>query len=84
MPDAMVFPQSVIIEGILYVYERGGGLFSDNDILRYDLNNEQWCERLGCQYRWCGMTTVSSQLVMVGGVDVSTHKRSKTVQVYSP
>ena len=82
MPDAMLRPQSVTIEGILYVFERGG--YSGNDILRYDLTNEQWCERLHCQYRYCGMTTVSSQLVMVGGCDVSTVKVSKTVQVYTP
>ena len=82
MPDAMLRPQSVTIEGILYVFERGG--YSGNDILRYDLTNELWCERLHCQYRYCGMTTVSSQLVMVGGCDVSTVKVSKTVQVYIP
>ena len=82
MPDAMGYPLSVTIEGILYVYDRGH--YRDSDILRYDLNNEQWCESLHCQYRFCGITTVSSQLVMVGGFDVSTHKTTKTVQVYAP
>ena len=81
MPTVMVRPQSVTIEGILYVSDREGGY---SDILRYDLHNEQWCERLDCQYWHCGMTTVSSQLVMVGGCDVSTLKTSKTVSVYSP
>ena len=81
MPRAMGCPQSVIIENILYVYERG--LSSDSDIHRYDLHNEQWCELLKYQC-CCGMTTLSSQLVMVGGLDVSTGKRSKMAAVYSP
>ena len=81
MPRAMGCPQSVTIENILYVYERG--LSSDSDIHRYDLHNEQWCEPLKYQC-CCGMTTLSSQLVMVGGLDVSTGKRSKMAAVYSP
>ena len=81
MPRVMVRPQSVTIEGILYVYGRGE-LYSD--ILRYDLHKEQWCEPVKHQYRYCGMTTVSSQLVMVAGCDVSTGKLSKTVRVYTP
>ena len=80
MPEAMVYPQSVTIEGILYVNERRGGY---SDICRYDLHNEQWCEPLKYQYRCCGMTTVSSQLVMVGGYDLSTVKTRKTPAVYS-
>ena len=81
MPRAMWEPQSVTIEGILYLNDRGGRC---SDILTYDLHNEQWCEPLKYQYKCCGMTTVCSQLVMVGGLDVSTLKRSKTPAVYSP
>ena len=55
----------------------------DSDILRYDLRKEQWCEPVKYQYKHCGMTTVSSQLVMVGGYDVSTRKMSKAIGVYS-
>ena len=80
MPEAMVYPQSVTIEGILYVNERRGGC---SDIHRYDLHNEQWCEPLKYRCRCCGMTTVSSQLVMVGGYDLSTVKTRKTPAVYS-
>ena len=82
MPRAMEYPQPVTIEGILYVYDRGD--LSDSDILRYDLHKEQWCEPVKHQYYGCGMTTVSSQLVMVGGLDLSTDKTSKTVRVYTP
>ena len=83
MPVAMMYPQSVTIEGILYVYDRGV-LFSD--ILRYDLLTQQWCEPVHYQYCYCGMTTVSSQLVMVGGWDVSTppYKATNTLGVYAP
>ena len=85
MPRAMGCPQSVTIEGILYVYEREGG-YTGSDILRYDLNSEQWCEPVHYQYhcQCCGMTTVSSQLVMVGGWDVSTDKTTNTLGVYAP
>ena len=79
MPRVMGRPQSVTIEGILYVYDRG-----DSDIHRYDLHKEQWCEPVKHQYCYCGMTTVSSQLVTVGGRDVSTYKMSKRVRVYTP
>ena len=82
MPVAMRYPQSVTIEGILYVYDRA--YLSGSDILRYDLNKEQWCEPVKHQYWRCGMTTVSSQLVMVGGHHVSAGKITKTVQVYAP
>ena len=85
MPRTMWYPQSVTIEGILYVYDRRGG-YSSTDILRYDLNSEQWCEPVHYQYYNCGMTTVSSQLVMVGGVDLSTppRKATNTLGVYAP
>ena len=83
MPRAMDWPQSVTIEGILYVYDRG---HRDSVIFRYDLLTQQWCEPVHCQYRACGMTTVSSQLVMVGGCDVSTlpPKTTNTLRVYTP
>ena len=81
MPKAMVCPQSVTIEGILYVNERGGRY---SDINRCDLHSRQWMEPLHYQHRCYGMTTVSSQLVMVGGRDVSTLKMTKAVGVCSP
>ena len=82
MPVAMGCPQSVTIEGILYVNDRGR--YSGSDILRYDLHNEQWCEPLQYQYCWSGMTVVSSQLVMVGGRDLSTYKPTSTLAAYTP
>ena len=81
MPRVMVDPQSVTVDTVVYIAERY--LFS-GVILRYDLHSQQWMEPLQYQYWWCGMTTVSSQLVMVGGRDVSTDKTTNTVAVYSP
>ena len=83
MPRAMLYPQSVTIEGILYVNDRGGHINISRVIHRYGLHSQHWLEPLKYQYWCCSMTTVSSQLVMVGGWDVSTKKTSKTVAVYS-
>ena len=58
--------------------------WASGDILRYDLHSQQWMEPLQYQYWECGMTTVSSQLVMVGGYDVSILKITNRVAVYSP
>ena len=83
MPEAMWYPQSVTVDTVVYIAERYS-LSLSGDILRYDLHSQQWMEPLQYQYYWCGMTTVSSQLVMVGGLDVFTHKTTNRVAVYSP
>ena len=79
MPRLMVWPQSVTVDTVVYIAERWGS----GVILRYDLHSQQWMEPLQYQYSWCGMTTVSSQLVMVGGRDVSTYKATNTLAVWS-
>ena len=89
MPRAMWHPQSVTVDTVVYIAERDRYWRSvSGDILRYDLHSQQWKEPLQYQYWWCGMTTVSSQLVMVGGMDVSTlfstRKTTNRVAVYSP
>ena len=81
MPREMWFPQSVTVDTVVYIAER---YWVSSVILRYDLHSQQWMEPLQYQYWQCGMTTVSSQLVMVGGRDVSTRKTTNTVAVYSP
>ena len=82
MPRVMVRPQSVTVDTVVYIAERYLG--SVSVILRYDLHSQQWMEPLQYQYYRCGMTTVSSQLVMVGGCDVSTDETTNRVAVYSP
>ena len=79
MPRVMVSPQSITVDTVVYIADRWYSV----DILRYDLHSQQWIEPLHYQYYWCGMTTVSSQLVMVGGRDVSTVKTTNRVAVWS-
>ena len=83
MPREMEWPQSVTVDTVVYITGRGYW-FSGSVILRYDLHSQQWIEPLKYQYWDCGMTTVSSQLVMVGGEDVSTVKTTNRVGVYCP
>ena len=84
MPGAIWDPQSVTVDTVVYIAERGYWLsVIGGDILRYDLHNQQWMERLKYQYWDCGMTTVSSQLVMVGGRGASTDKTTNRVSVWS-
>ena len=83
MPRVMALPQSVTVDTVVYIAERLR-LSVSSVILRYDLRSQQWMEPLQYQYYNCGMTTVSSQLVMVGGCDVSTDKTTNRVAVYSP
>ena len=82
MPGVMGYPQSVTVDTVVYIAERRYRYIGD--ILRYDLHSQQWMEPLQYHYCSCGMTTVSSQLVMVGGCDVFTVKTTNTVAVYSP
>ena len=82
MPGAMKYPQSVTVDTVVYIAERHR--MNARDILRYDLHSQQWMEPLRYQYFLCGMTTVSSQLVMVGGCGVSTRRATNRVEVYSP
>ena len=81
MPRAMGRPQSVTVDIVVYIAERR--YLYRGDILRYDLHSQQWVEPLQYQYYWCGMTTVSSQLVMVGGCDASTYKTTNKLAVWS-
>ena len=82
MPGVMWLPQSVTVDTVVYIAERWGRV---SVILRYDLHSQQWMKPLHYQYWQCGMTTVSSQLVMVGGCEgVFTAKATNRVAVYSP
>ena len=70
MPKAMAYPQSVTVDTVVYIADRG----ASGDILRYELHSQQWMEPLHYPYFYCGVTTVSSQVVMVGGVYTLLHK----------
>ena len=79
MPRAMVFPQSVTVDTAVYIAERYGSRV----ILRYDPHSNKFTQLPLYQYCYFTMTELTHQLVMVGGVDVSTRKTTNTVAVYS-
>ena len=81
MPVAMVSPQSVTVDTVVYIAQRG--LFT-GDILRYDPHTKEWTALPQYQYWRFTLTELTHQLVVVGGYDVSTSTTSKTVQVYDP
>ena len=81
MPRVIEFPQSVTVDTVVYIADRG---LLSGVIFRYDLHSQQWMEPLQYQYYRCGMTTVSSQLVMVGGCGVFPGETTNRVAVYSP
>ena len=77
MPRAMVCPQSVTVDTVVYIADRVTGV-----ILRYDPHTNEWTELPQYQYCWFTLTELTHKLVVVGGSDVFTDKTSKTVQVY--
>ena len=81
MPRVMLGPQSVTADTVVYIAERywGSGV-----ILRYDPHTNEWTELPQYQYLCFTLTELTHQLVVVGGIDRSTAKRSKTVSVYDP
>ena len=83
MPIRMMFPQSVTIDTVVYIADRGWFSDSSGVILRYNLHSQRWMEPLQYRYCDCGMTTVSSQLVMAGGIDLSASNTTNTVSVWS-
>ena len=75
---AMASPHSVIVDRTVYVAAGGGS----RDIHKYDLQTQQWTELPQYQYYNFTMAEVNSQLILVGGYDVSTGKTSNAVVVH--
>ena len=88
MPRVMWRPQSVTVDTVVYIADRGltvsGGIVRYSVILRYDPHTNELTELPLYQYWRFTLTELTHQLVMVGGIDVSTDKMSKTVSVYDP
>ena len=63
MPRVMLYPQSVTMDTVVYIADRGWG----GVILRYDPHTNNFTE---LQYQYCffTMTELTHQLVVVGGV----------------
>ena len=78
MPRVMLYPQSVTMDTVVYIADRGVGV-----ILRYDPHTNNFTE---LQYQYCffTMTELTHQLVVVGGVDMFTAKSTNKVSVWSP
>ena len=81
MPRVMRWPQSVTVDTVVYIAERGYSL--SGVILRYDPHTNNFTK---LQYQCCAftMTELTHQLVVVGGYDLSTHKTTNKVSVWSP
>ena len=71
MPRAMWCPQSVTVDTVVYIADRGGV------ILRYDPHNNQWTELPEYQYCYFTITELTHQLVVVGGEVCSLARRSR-------
>ena len=80
MPREMVRPQSVTVDTVVYIAERG----YSGVILRYDPHTNNFTEQLRYRYWWFTMTELTHQLVVVGGYDLSTRKITNKVSVWSP
>ena len=79
MPITMVCPQSVTVDTVVYIADRRWG----GVILRYDPHTNNFTE-LHYQCWAFTMTELTHQLVVVGGYDMSTHKTTNKVSVWSP
>ena len=78
MPRVMALPQSVTVDTVVYIADIGVGV-----ILRYDPHTNNFTK---LQYQCCAftITELTHQLVVVGGIDLSTRKPTNKVSVWSP
>jgi len=79
MPETMMCPRSVLVDGAVYVTAGNGS----HDIYKYDLETQQWTTLPRYQYSDFSMGNVNNQLTCVGGGDESTKKISNAIVVYS-
>ena len=80
MPRTMLYPQSVTVDEVVYIADRG---CPRGVILRYDPHTNELTELAKYQYWRFTMSELTHQLVMVGGYDMSTYKTTTTVSEYS-
>ena len=78
MPEAIWHPQSVTMDTVVYIADSDSGV-----IHRYDLQTKEWTELPEYHYWNFTMVELTHQLVLVGGYDMSTCKKSNKVAVYS-
>ena len=80
MPYAMAYPDSVVVDAVVYVAARGGG---SHEIHRYEPQTQRWTELPDYHCRYFTMNEVNHQLTLIGGVDRFTENTSNAVAVYS-
>ena len=64
MPKTLVFPQSIVIGGSVFV-----AAFNSHDVLRYETRSDQWSVLPSCPVRHFGLGQLSDKMVTVGGRD---------------
>lgn len=80
-PFGMIcYPNVVVLNGKVYV---GGGTSlsgrEDQLVMVYDISSDQWNTLPPYQFSWFAMTALNDQLMLVGGVDKHTNKRTNMV-----
>ena len=78
MPRTMVHPQSVTVETAVCIADRGGS----GVVYRCDPHTNKLTKLPQYQYCQFTVTELTHQLVVVGGLDMSTLKPTNTVAVY--
>ena len=79
MPFDMINVQAIVIGDNVYV---GGGYTRSQNkgvVMVYSLNTESWRKLLPQESKFFGMTAVNNQLVLVGGLVISTDKETRNV-----
>lgn len=78
MPYSMdYYPEAVVIEGKVYI--GGGSGSSDETVMVYGIEQDEWSLLPPYQFYWFGMTSVNNQLVLVGG---TADERTKLLGVW--
>lgn len=81
MPFGMFYyPNVVVLKERVYI---GGGTSisgrEDQIVMMYNINSDQWNTLPPYQFSWFAMTTLNDQLVLVGGLDKPSNKRTNLV-----
>ena len=77
-------PQAVIVKGKVHI--GGGWSLSGKDrhtVLVYDLQHDVWITLPPYEYERFGLATVKDQLVLIGGLDTSTHESVTDLGVWN-
>ena len=75
--------QSVVVRDLVYV---GGGWAGNNldacTVMKLDLQQDEWTRLPQYNAKWFAMTSLANQLMLVGGVDPMTQKRTNQISLF--